>query len=157
MFLLPAFTRLGHECQDLLGPYGLYSHPKEFGGIGVRSHVNSQGKIPSSGGSEEDRTHDVASRRTANPTHYRLSYSGRQLVFSILCIGCDAVFVQQVPQAAQYLCPVATFAVLARLSACRLPVNRLVGLVVKVSASRADDPGLESLFRRDFSGVESYQ
>ena len=35
--------------------------------------------------------------------------------------------------------------------------NRLVGLVVKASASRADDTGFESRFRRDFSGVESYQ
>ena len=28
---------------------GLYSHPKEFGGNGVRTHVNSKGKIPSTG------------------------------------------------------------------------------------------------------------
>ena len=34
---------------------------------------------------------------------------------------------------------------------------RLVGLVVKASASRTDDPGFESHLRRDFSGVESYQ
>ena len=40
-----------------------------------------------------------------------------------------------------------------------LPVgNRgLVGIVVKASASRAEDPGFESRLRRDFSGVESYQ
>ena len=41
VFLLPAFTRLGHERQDLLSPpdekharhrldLGLYSHPKGF-------------------------------------------------------------------------------------------------------------------------------
>ena len=36
-------------------------------------------------------------------------------------------------------------------------INRLVGLVVKASASRAGDPGLESRLRRDFFGVESYQ
>ena len=30
--------------------------------------------------------------------------------------------------------------------------NHLVGLVVKVSASRAEDPGLESCLRWDFSG-----
>ena len=35
--------------------------------------------------------------------------------------------------------------------------NRLVGLVVKASASRAKDPGFESRLRRDFFGVESYQ
>ena len=30
--------------------------------------------------------------------------------------------------------------------------DRLAGLVVKASASRAEDPGFESRFRRDFSG-----
>ena len=35
--------------------------------------------------------------------------------------------------------------------------GRFVGLVVKASASRAEDPGLESRLRRDFLGVESYQ
>ena len=45
---------------------GLYSHPKDFGGNGVRNHVNSKGKIPSTGGSEEGRTHNTASRTTAN-------------------------------------------------------------------------------------------
>ena len=33
----------------------------------------------------------------------------------------------------------------------------LVVLVVKASASRAEDPGFESRLRRDFVGVESYQ
>ena len=38
-----------------------------------------------------------------------------------------------------------------------MPVTyRLVGLVVKATASRAEDPGFESRLRRDFSGVESY-
>ena len=54
---------------------GLYSHPKEFLGNGVRIHTNSKGKIPT-GSSEEDRTRDAASGRTASPTHYQLSYSG---------------------------------------------------------------------------------
>ena len=57
---------------------GLYSHPKEFGGNGVRNHVNSKGKVPSSGGSGEVRTRDTASRRTGSPTVYQLSYSGPQ-------------------------------------------------------------------------------
>ena len=35
--------------------------------------------------------------------------------------------------------------------------DRLVGLVVKASASRAGGPGFESRLRRDFFGVESYQ
>ena len=37
------------------------------------------------------------------------------------------------------------------------PMDRLVGLVVKASASRAEDLGFESRLRWDFSGVESYQ
>ena len=35
--------------------------------------------------------------------------------------------------------------------------DRLVGLVVKASASRAEGPGFESRQRRDFFGAESYQ
>ena len=35
--------------------------------------------------------------------------------------------------------------------------DRVVGLVVKASASRAEDHGFESRLRRDFFGVESYQ
>ena len=54
---------------------GLCSHPKEFWGNGTRNHVNSKGKIPTTGGSEEGWTHDAASHRTASPTHYPLSYS----------------------------------------------------------------------------------
>ena len=34
---------------------------------------------------------------------------------------------------------------------------RLVGLVVKASASRAEGPGFESRLCQDFFGVESYQ
>ena len=55
---------------------GLYSHPKEFLGYGVRTHVNSKRNIPSTGGSEEGGTHDAAQSRTASPAHYRLSCSG---------------------------------------------------------------------------------
>ena len=54
----------------------LYSHPKDFGRNGVRTHANSMGKILSTGkkfSSEEDRTYDAASSRTASPTHYQLS------------------------------------------------------------------------------------
>ena len=36
-------------------------------------------------------------------------------------------------------------------------VYLLVGLVVKASASRAEDPGFESRLRWDFFVVESYQ
>ena len=36
-------------------------------------------------------------------------------------------------------------------------IRRLVGRVVKASASRAEDAGFESRLRRDFFGVESHQ
>ena len=49
---------------------GLYSHFKELLGNGVKAHVNSMGKIHSTGGSEEDGTRHAASVGTANPTHY---------------------------------------------------------------------------------------
>ena len=42
----------------------------------------------------------------------------------------------------------------------RVPLShpyRLVGLVVKTSASRAEGPEFETRLRRDFCGVESYQ
>ena len=84
VFLWPAFTCPGHECHDLLSlrdgmhmctDISLYSHPRLLGN-GVRSHVNSKGEIPSTGGSEEGWIHNTASRRTVSPTHCPLSYSG---------------------------------------------------------------------------------
>ena len=59
--------------------FGLYPHPKEFWGNGVRTHVDYKGKIPSTRGSEKCRTHDTASRRTASTMHYKLSYSSPEL------------------------------------------------------------------------------
>ena len=85
VFLLPAFIRLGHKCQDPLSlcthawnacvhlctqafhacvhrlDLSLYSHPKEFWGNGVRTHVNSKGKISSTG--------KIFFRRGSNPRH----------------------------------------------------------------------------------------
>ena len=88
VFLLPAFTRLGHECQDLLSrcdgmhvctaqtiPWFILSS-KRILGNGVRTYVNSKGKIPCTRDSEEVRTRDAASRRTGSPAYYQLSYSG---------------------------------------------------------------------------------
>ena len=101
---------------------GLYSHPKEFLGEwsqdACKPHEGK--KIPSTGKSEEDRTRDPASRRTASPTH---------------CFGPD----------------------LDSTPAFPVGLHRLVGPVVKASASRAEGPGFESRLRRDFFGVESYQ
>ena len=41
---------------------GIYSHPKEFWGKGVRNHVNSKGKIPS--------TRKILLLKGSNPRHY---------------------------------------------------------------------------------------
>ena len=52
----------------------LCSQSKEFLENGVRTHVDSKGKKstpPEKKISEEDRTHDAASSRTASPTHYQ--------------------------------------------------------------------------------------
>ena len=46
--------------------FSLYSHPKECVGKGVRTHDNSKGKIPSTGGIEEGQAGGTASRRTAS-------------------------------------------------------------------------------------------
>ena len=85
---------------------GLYSHPKEFWGNGVRTHVNSKGKIPSTGkillrggwdprrcikqdsqpntlpasySPEEDGTQDPASSRTVSPTLYQPAIPQRRM------------------------------------------------------------------------------
>ena len=47
--------------------------------LGNRTHVNSKGQIPSTGGSVKDWTHAAASGRTASPTRYPLSYCGPQI------------------------------------------------------------------------------
>ena len=53
---------------------GLYSHPREFLGNGVRTHVNSMGKFSLYGKNSPQRTiepmplHHAA---TASPTHYQ--------------------------------------------------------------------------------------
>ena len=84
MFLLQAFSCLGHKRQDLLSPCDgthactdytlLCTLIWEFLGNGVRTHANSKGNVPLP---KAQRTvkhfHDAASRKS--PTHYRLSYS----------------------------------------------------------------------------------
>ena len=50
---------------------GLYSHPKEFGGNGVRTHVNSKGKkILPQGGSNPGRRIKQDSEPNTLPTSY---------------------------------------------------------------------------------------
>ena len=59
---------------------------KSFGGMESGPMLTPREKIPSTGGSEEDRTRDAASRRTASPTHYRLSYSGPSAIMFPLTV-----------------------------------------------------------------------
>ena len=59
--------------QDL----SLYSHLKEFLRNAARTNVNSKGKSPSTGGSEESWT-CKASHRTVSPAYYQLSYFSPQ-------------------------------------------------------------------------------
>ena len=85
VILLSAFTRLGHECQYLFSPcdgmhvrtnyrpWFVLSPQRALKGMESESMLSP---IPCTGGSQEGRTHDAASRRTASPTHYTLSYSG---------------------------------------------------------------------------------
>ena len=91
--LLPAFTHLGHEYQDLwvhamecmraqTRPWFILSS-KKFWGNGVRNHVNSKEKIPSTGSSEVGQILNSASCKTANPTHYPLSNAGSCYLISI--------------------------------------------------------------------------
>ena len=84
-FLLPIFTRIGHEYHGLLSlcdgvhglDLGLYSHPKESWGNGVRTRVNSKGKSPSTskillrGGSNPRR----GIKRDLEPSTLPTSYS----------------------------------------------------------------------------------
>ena len=55
---------------------GLYSHPKEFRGNGVRTHVNSRKKISTGKqfSPHEDRTHDAASKHYQRVTPASLYY-----------------------------------------------------------------------------------
>ena len=66
----------------------LYSHPKEFWGNGVRSHINSKRQNLSTGSSKKGWTCYAASRRTANPTYYWLSYCGPQIWNKIATATC---------------------------------------------------------------------
>ena len=81
VFLLPVITRLGHESQVRLSPrdgmhvctdHGLYSHPS-CRGMESEPMLTPRGKSPppEKFSSEEDRTQDAASNRTASPTHYQ--------------------------------------------------------------------------------------
>ena len=81
VFLLPAFTRLGHERQNLSSPCDemhvctdrLLSEGV-FGGMEFETMLTPREKSPLPKMSpEEDRTRDAVG---SEPKHYQLSYSG---------------------------------------------------------------------------------
>ena len=77
VFLLPAFTRLGHEYQDLLSMCSkmlvcdAQTRPQFIllSESFWEMESESKGKVPSTRSTEEDQTHDAASHRIASPTH----------------------------------------------------------------------------------------
>ena len=77
-----------NECVHRLD-LGLYSHPKQFLGNGVRNHVNSKEKplLPEKFSSEENLTHDAVSSKTVSPTQCQLSYSGHQSNYLSRCVS----------------------------------------------------------------------
>ena len=114
----------------------------------------------------EDRTHDAVSNRTASPTHTNELFRPHVSIKIVL--------------SSEFACPCLGLAML--LSLCEFdsvtdsgrsvslpslprlfpspplsPCRRLVGLVVKASASRAEIPGSNPACAGFFSGVESYQ
>ena len=58
---------------------GLYSHTEEFWRNGVRT-PREKSPLLEKISSEEDQTHDVASSRTASPTHYQRAIAAPQHV-----------------------------------------------------------------------------
>ena len=99
VFLLLAFTRLGHECQDLLSSCdrmhvctdqtSVYTLTRErFRGMESEPMLTPREKspLPEKSSSEEDRTHDAASHRTASPTHYQLGYLSPQSLIIVRCV-----------------------------------------------------------------------
>ena len=92
VFLLPAFTRLGHECQDLLSPCDRMHVRTDWtsvytlickGSWGMESEpmLTPREIFPllKKFFSEEDWTHDAASSRTASPTHYQQAILAQQM------------------------------------------------------------------------------
>ena len=65
---------------------------------------------------------------------------------------CQSVFCHACLRLSVFVCPFLSV-FMCVVSLC---LYRLVGLVVKASASRAEDPGFESRLLRDFFGVESH-
>ena len=68
-----SFESAWYDCMCALTRPGFTLSSERVIGNGVWTHVNSQGNIPSTGGSGEDQTPDAASRRTASQTQHQLN------------------------------------------------------------------------------------
>ena len=82
-----------------------------------------------------------------------LSLSAWFSPLSLSVFLCLSVF----PRPSHFSRSVRRLRVYASKTGQHLADHRLVGLVVKASTSRVEEPGFESHLRRDFFGVESYQ
>ena len=76
------------------------------------------------------------------------------LKFNLLCVSCESL--SGSCQTNRRISIAVQFPLLWSLRVASPAVNRLVGLVVKASASRAEDPGFESRLRRDFFSGSSH-
>ena len=72
VFLLPAFTHLGHECQDLLSLCDRMHVCTDWTSRKWSQNPQEKSLLPDS--SEQGRTHNAAWHRIASQTHYQLSY-----------------------------------------------------------------------------------
>ena len=96
------------------------------------------------------KTHRVDSKQDYGPkvrTNLTLKGSSYRIVNLIFYVGGASHFWRVSPSGSNTSgppCPALNFA------------SRLVGLVVKASAPRTEDPGFESRLRRELSRVESY-
>ena len=122
----------------------------EFWGNGVRTHVNSKVKIPSTEkkfSPKEDRTSDAASSRTASPTHYQRAIPAHMISEFLASCECQPfcirfssvfptsyiydpvesslspsplLFVSHCPTACQFMLPNSSLSLLVTRNACVL-------------------------------------
>ena len=134
---------------------GLNSHPKEFRGNAVRTYVSSKEKIPSTGKKfslEKDRTHNAASSRMASPAHDQRVIPAPTEVSNFKVTGMTGLRKARFETNIFTTWPLKRWYDAGSDPPSSTLVDRLVGLVVKASASGTEDPGLEFRLRRDFSG-----
>ena len=99
LFLLPAFTRLGHQCQDLFSQNGMHVCTdytsvytlirKSFGGMETGPMLTPREKslYLKKISSEENRAHGATSSRTVSPTHYQRAIEAPSYVSKCLLLS----------------------------------------------------------------------